>query len=809
MAQAVHLAVQEVLSADSGFFSFARAATGRKYDVPARSLLGGQAPAAGPEEHRRLYEMTTGSTALTESLAMRRLLGSSPEARDQRTIDITSIKGIDIAEHPWEKMMAGKKPDPEPLARLTPYDHYYISFKSARALAKSGNLLDEWGGLALSAFEMTSQDSQIRQRYEKQLCLSVELAEVLGPDILKGVSVSGSDLYLREGSDVSLVFHLGNKVRFVAAAAPFIERARTAFGKGLREQQKIYRGVEIESFVTPRREVSLHRAFVGDFAIYSNSPAALRRILDTQAGRRKAMADALDFQYMRTIFVRSEKTEDGFAFLSDAFIRQLVGPASKIQEKRRLEALTSLRLLTHGALFTSWETGKVPGNYDELLRGSRLKAGEVYVPEGKTLAWDSGRAEAYSDVYNTMHFATPLLELPMDTVTQREAKDYGLFRDEYTRLWRRYFDPVGMRSALGKDGQVRLETYILPLIQSSQYNGLRELVGNGTTRFDLSAVSPRTGFQYLMHLAPRWRGASPRARSPLGDWIVLRWDDGPGYRQMVNLWIRKQMGQVDPGEDWREEARVFCQLPFAVGIKIGDQQAFNQALESLKGILGEVQRETVKYRGITLTRLRFGPDNQISLAMNDSKTPAKKRFEPELYHGQIDGVWYASFRVEVLREVIDRSLGRDGKEPDSKEVREVNTAVHIAPEALLTARDALNGYLEWETQRRARANLPLWEALYRGGVLTANAGREEMREAAMRWYGFVPVSPDGADYRYSRQREEVVNERHGSFTRPELHARPSEKSPLGQLLQQITSLQAELRFREDGVHTTLTIRRSH
>jgi len=44
----------------------------------------------------------------------------------------------------------------------------------------------------------------------------------------KGVAVSGSDLYLREGSDVSLVFHLGKRGRFVTAVAPFIERARTA-----------------------------------------------------------------------------------------------------------------------------------------------------------------------------------------------------------------------------------------------------------------------------------------------------------------------------------------------------------------------------------------------------------------------------------------------------------------------------------------------------------------------------------------------------------------------------------------------------
>ena len=70
---------------------------------------------------------------------------------------------------------------------------------------------------------------------------------------------------------------------------------------------------------------------------------------------------------MRTVFRADDKSEDGFLFLSDAFIRQLVGPASKIKEKRRLEALTSLYMLTNAALFTAWENGRV-----RALRSGRI-----------------------------------------------------------------------------------------------------------------------------------------------------------------------------------------------------------------------------------------------------------------------------------------------------------------------------------------------------------------------------------------------------------------------------------------------------
>src|SRR5205085_11041364 len=119
------------------------------------------------------------------------------------------------------------------------------------------------------------------------------------------------------------------------------------------------------------------------FVVYSNSPAGVRRILDVHAGKGKALAESDDYRYMRTIFTTDEKAEDGFVFLSDAFIRQLTGPASRIKEKRRLECMTSLNRLTNAALFGAWETGKMPTDHIDVLAAARLHPDEVAVPEGK------------------------------------------------------------------------------------------------------------------------------------------------------------------------------------------------------------------------------------------------------------------------------------------------------------------------------------------------------------------------------------------------------------------------------------------
>jgi hypothetical protein len=77
----------------------------------------------------------------------------------------------------------------------------------------------------------------------------------------------------------------------------------------------------------------------------------------------------------------------------------------------------------------------------------------------------------------------------------------------------------------------------------------------------------------------------------------------------------------------------------------------------------------------------------------------------------------------------------------------------------------------------------------------------------MRYLGFVPVSPDGAAYRYDARHDEVANARHGSYQKPRLHAGLDAGSPLRRFLEQLRTVRADLRFREDGVQTSVTIER--
>ncbi len=52
----------------------------------------------------------------------------------------------------------------------------------------------------------------------------------------------------------------------------------------------------------------------------------------------------------------------------------------------------------------------------------------------------------------------------------------NLLHDNYNRYWNRYFDPIAIRINDSKDDSLEITTFILPLIDNSIYNNLREIL---------------------------------------------------------------------------------------------------------------------------------------------------------------------------------------------------------------------------------------------------------------------------------------------------------------------------------------------
>lgn len=828
LAQGMHFAALEMQTSDFGFFGFAHETTNRLYKVRApnapwmRDRFGG--------EHRhgevgRLYEVTTGAAAITESLALERLRNRGRGAKDvaeARTVPIGQVRGIDIDEHPWVKMMGAKKPAPEPLAELIPFDNYYVRFKTFQKFLDASDLLDQWGTSLARAYEVNSRDHRLKQKLEQQICLkSTGLARVFGPTVIKSLALTGNDPYLREGSDLTVIFQITNQTLFNGAIDLNLAEARKKFGKELKEDKDTHQGIAIESFVTPLREVSLHRAYFADFAVFSNSSVALRRVIDAHKKTGKRLADSLDFQYMRTVFRADDASEDGFVFLSDAFIRNLVGPSVRIKERRRLEALTSLHMLHHGAMFAAWENGKVPQSLQQLLAATGMNPNDLFTPDGNAITWDETRKTAISNFYNTLHFATPLIEIPCTHVTPTEAREYEMFRAQYMGLWRQFFDPIGIRLSMKKD-QVAMETYILPLVRTTQYNELRRIAGDGTVKIDSSMFSDKTLFKYLMHLSPqifeRDLFGGPGGdlltdlalRSWLGDWFAVRFDDSPVYAKLLESYIRSEMFPEER-HDFLADLELAFQLPVTIGFDVRSPLAFAGILTAVRKSIettlpGAVEWGPMKdaYKGVSIVRIKTHGDR---LQRGGIVGPEGRRLNPEFYYAMVDGAFFLSLREAPIKDIIDRSVALKDKKGKDADRAEVNSSLYLGPKAAVQSRDLLRQYLEWETHRRAQVNNRLLYALFKSNVVSPADDSPAVEAAALQYLGFVPVSPDLAPFRYDMLKDEVINLRHGSLRQPKLQKGIDDKSPLSQMLDEFASIRADLRFREDGIHTTLTLRK--
>jgi hypothetical protein len=831
VAQAVRFAVLEAQVRDFGFYGFAREATGRKYGVAALALSTPRTAASGPLD-QQLYEITTGPAAVMESLQRQRMRTAETGDRGERRRKLEDIPPIQMAAYPWKQQRANKKPVIESLARFVPADNYYAHFRDVRKLLELAGQSEQWAGELLRLYD-PGRDAGLLQRYERQLCIrSSALGRLLGPQVVGAVALTGSDPYLREGSDVAVLFQTRSRRLLLAGLEPFLDEARKEWGERLRQGSEEQGGIRIESFVTPLREVSLYRAWVEDVVVYANSPVGIRRILDTFGGRHRRLADAPDYQYVRTVFRGDDPAEDGFAYLSEAFLRQLMGPASKIKEKRRLEALTSLAMVTHGALFTAWENAR-PGQRQRPVAPSGIKKEELYAPGGQDVAWDPGRQLALSDLYNTLHFATPLIEIPIDRITDAEDESYRRFREQYQGPASVAPGIVGMRLSL-RESRVSVETFLLPLVKSkTYYTELQEEIGGESITLDPEETPSTTLLQLKTHINPRsdlrrWLTSAASILGGivsfdcLGDGGLVRLDDSPLYDKWVEellKWDEGDEAMVDP----RDSLDLLFQTPITLGVEVRNPLVLGAVLgtvratvlAALPGVIswGPLEKP---YRGVSIVRIgenaegigqRSKPQGEMAEAMQLLRE-LRKEMPLALYYAMVDRVLYVSMSETAIKATIDASVARrEKKEAARAELVQVHGSLYLAPGAAVKAQGCIRFYVETLVQEMALENEPLLYLLYHAGLVGPQASDKEVQTAARHYLGFAPVSLDGVPYVYSSRSDEVTNRRHGTLRQPQVHRDLEKGSSVARLLEQLHWLRGDLRFEENGIYTALTLTR--
>lgn len=476
-----------------------------------------------------LFSTFSGALAVQESLQLDTMLGgarpgratfqvapgtlgaptkdvAAPEPEKKKDmVKLATLQGPTIQSHPWEKMLSGRKPDVGTLAFCVPEDFYFVEFASASKLKEVLTTTDLWTGHLFAQMLGSAQSQEVESRIKQQLGIQGIPAELLDLAGLQAIGITGSDLYLADGSDVTLLVQgTGlNKIRqwFDQTIQHKPGTARTP-GKYLDYEYTYARSTKLNLNVysaDPRP----------DLHVRSTSLPAFQKVLATIAGKNetgkamKRLGDSAEFAYIRTILPRGAHEEDGLVYLSDPFIRRLLGPQVKLSQHQRLRTHNHLRLIERAALMYRSENGHAPKSFEELAQSECAPGifgqGEWACPGGGRYILSEDHMSARSTLFGVAGQLTPLIETPLEAVPFEEAEAYKQFLQEYSQYWRTFFDPIAVRVKISPE-QFRLETVVLPLIDNSIYTTLAEAVGGPTIPLASLPAPPKTIHSVTAHV---------------------------------------------------------------------------------------------------------------------------------------------------------------------------------------------------------------------------------------------------------------------------------------------------------------------
>ena len=735
------------------------------------------------DEVEKTYDLFTGSRALTENLQLDRAMPSGAEA--EVTVPLAGIQGITVKAYDWKRKLAGASPKLDALAASIPADQFALFFPSFQAMTELLDEAERAGTPILQWLEPRSEDARTKTRYERQLCLEMSgLARLLGPQVVEEVAFTASDPYLREGTDVAVLF-----------------RAKPGMSKVIVEYVLAKQKAASEA-LTADRTVSSHLSEQGDLVVVANSTIQLRKVLAASKGEAPALASLDEYRYFRSRYAKGEAEESALLVLPDAAIRAWCSARWRIAESRRLRAAALLADLT-----AEHTREIVAGSLaDERRIETKLRApggGEFFL----------GPSGVRHSIYGTLSFLTPIAEIRLDKATQQEADLYKRWREGYERNWSNFFDPIAVRFSVRPE-RVALDLTVQPLIVGSQYRDMIELSGRGE-RLRPGAGARHRGslLHYAMSLDPESKtvkdvsgfflGFAPQLKpnpfSWLGGAAAIFADDDPIWADMT-----KEGEDLD---DYFKERPI--RLPVALWVEVKNPLGLAAFLAGVRNFVqmtapSITKWDTIEQEGLSYVRITANLRREMGLDGEDEEEEGAK--DEALKPGQM-AVYYVTtpeaFLVTLDEGVLKRHLERSGKKP-AKEGKEPpgpppwiggSYGLHADAKILEIFGSRIEEGLLPMARVRAWGNLPIlneWRRLY--------PGRDPV-ELHLRVWGAELLCPGGGEYAWSEARRSMESTFYGS---------PAEPKGKGQIPEAVRDLRFGnfgLTFEEDGLRARAVVER--
>ena len=425
----------------------------------------GAEPASAVETRRQrrdeldaTIDLFTGITALNENLQFDRRFAVSGGSK--ATIAIDTLPTLQVRELPWDRMAGAtdaKQAQLDLLALHIPSDQYALLFPSFPALVTAIQHADATLSGPLQLLAGHGADAGTKQRYQRQLGLELnELSQRFGEQVIDHIALTGSDPFLRTGSDVAVILHA--KQPALLAGYLLLKQQALIQAGAVATQGKI--GTYTwKAAVSADRSLSNYVLSDGEITVVTNSLAQITAYVEVRTGAKSALASLPEMTFFRRRYVQ-EANELAFLVISDATIRRWTSAQWRIGDSRRTRALAVMMNMQ-----AEWIAARCAATWRPIDIPEDL--GEITITT----------AGIHSSIYGSLGFMTPIAELNLTLVTNEEAEAYKRFHDRYQRSWRDYFDPIAARLYNTTSNRFGVDLSVLPLIVGTEYRDILRFTG--------------------------------------------------------------------------------------------------------------------------------------------------------------------------------------------------------------------------------------------------------------------------------------------------------------------------------------------
>lgn len=638
----------------------------------------------GQTDDRPELDLFTGGRALSENLQLERQMRQAATAGND--VDVSTIKGISVAEMDFTKLVGDAKPKLDTLSVGIPADQYAVFFPSATALFTT---IDQATARVLPMVDSLApggEDAGVSARYQKQLGLpGSELARLLGPKAVTSIAITGSDPFFPLGTDVAIIFESPNPTALQMALAAQI--TVSANQMKVKPEMQDVAGAKCLVARSSDREICTYLAAIGKNVVVSNSPEQIRRLAaaSSNAGDVPAtLASLPEYRFFRSRYVLGDAGETFLVIVPDAAIRKWCSARWRIADARRIEARA--RML------------------DDAARG---------IADGKATG------PAADPTYGSAAFMTPISEISLDKVTASEANAYTRWRDGYQRNWRGAFDPIAIRMGLSPQA-IAGDLTVMPLIASSEYAQFLEATGNSA--LNAGSGDPHDALlHFVMALDPdsppvkqlgnMGRTMIPGAQIDLLSWlgksVALYLDDDPVWKD-----IEQAGNQHNIGEKYANR------LPIALRAESRNPLKLAAFLTALHAMADQSAPRLTVWENLEASGL---PYVKVSAAKGGGMEEAEKF---SIYYAALPDSLVVSLSEDVIKHALARSAAKNaGTAPAAAATAPApTTRPWLGTSVALQARPAainLFRFMDWnrssQVQRASWANLPIlneWKRLF-------------------------------------------------------------------------------------------------